>query len=50
MNVYLLFIRGTLYGVFKTEEMAYEYLSNLPDEAERQDAWIVCEDVQDEMV
>ena len=47
MIVYLLFVRGTLYGVFKTADAAYEYVSNMDDEEDKQDAWIVPEDVKE---
>ena len=47
MIVYLLFIRGTLYGVFKTLDAAYEYIDTLTDEEDKRDAWIVPEDVRE---
>lgn len=47
MIVYLLFIRGTLYGVFKTADVAYEYVETLTDEEDKRDAWIVPEDVRE---
>ena len=47
MVVYLLFVRGTLYGVFKTADVAYEYVSSMEDEEDKRDAWIVPEDVKE---
>ena len=47
MTVYLLFVRGTIYGVFKTADAAYEYVSNMEDEEDKRDAWIVPEDVRE---
>ena len=47
MVVYLLFVRGTLYGVFKTVDAAYEYVSSMEYEEDKRDAWIVPEDVRE---
>jgi hypothetical protein len=47
MIVYLLFIRGTLYGAFKTVDAAHEYVETLTDEEDKRDAWIVPEDVRE---
>ena len=47
MIVYLLFIRGTLYVVFKTVDAAYEYVETLTHEEDKRDAWIVPEDVRE---
>ena len=47
MIVYLLFIRGTLYGVFKTADAAYDYLGTLTDEEDKRETWIVPEDIRE---
>lgn len=46
MIVYVLFVRGTFCGVFKTEDAAKDYANTMPEE-DQIDAWIVPEDVKE---